>query len=163
MAGKARGRQSIFITGAASGMGRETAKLFANKGWFVGAYDVNTDGLKTLEQELGSDNCVTGKLDVTDKADFDAAIAACRALVDRSLRSSWKAGMLADDLCAQYVASATTPSSRRRPARCPAHRCFRLTPMRASGLRRSAPSWPASTHKRPMRWAMSGSSAGGIG
>ena len=38
MAGKARGRKAIFITGAASGMGRETAKLFAGKGWFVGAY-----------------------------------------------------------------------------------------------------------------------------
>ena len=59
MAGKARGRKSIFITGAASGMGRETAKLFAGKGWFVGAYDVNTDGLKTLEQEIGADNCMT--------------------------------------------------------------------------------------------------------
>lgn len=76
MAGKARGRKAIFITGAASGMGRETAKLFSGKGWFVGAYDVNTDGLKTLEQELGSDNCFTRRLDVTSKADFDAAIAA---------------------------------------------------------------------------------------
>ena len=76
MPGKARGRQSIFITGAASGMGRETAKLFNGKGWFVGAYDVNTDGLKTLEQEIGSDNCITGKLDVSSKPDFDAAIAA---------------------------------------------------------------------------------------
>lgn len=76
MNGKARGRKSIFITGAASGMGRETAKLFADKGWFVGAFDVNTDGLKTLEQEIGADNCVTRRLDVTDKADFDAAMAA---------------------------------------------------------------------------------------
>ncbi len=75
MAGKARGRKSIFITGAASGMGRETAKLFQSKGWFVGAYDVNIDGLKTLEQEIGSDNCITGKLDVASKPDFDAAIA----------------------------------------------------------------------------------------
>jgi NAD(P)-dependent dehydrogenase (short-subunit alcohol dehydrogenase family) len=76
MAGKARGRKAIFITGAASGMGRETAKLFAGKGWFVGATDVNTDGLKTLEQELGSDNCFTRRLDVTDKVDFDSAIKA---------------------------------------------------------------------------------------
>jgi NAD(P)-dependent dehydrogenase (short-subunit alcohol dehydrogenase family) len=76
MAGKARGRKAIFITGAASGMGRETAKLFAGKGWFVGATDVNTDGLKTLEQEIGADNCFTRRLDVTDKADFDSAIAA---------------------------------------------------------------------------------------
>jgi NAD(P)-dependent dehydrogenase (short-subunit alcohol dehydrogenase family) len=76
MAGKARGRKSIFITGAASGMGRETAKLFHEKGWFVGAYDVNLDGLRTLEQELGSDNCIISKLDVTSKADFDAVVAA---------------------------------------------------------------------------------------
>ena len=76
MAGKARGRKCIFITGAASGMGRETAKLFHEKGWFVGAYDVNLDGLRTLEQELGSDNCIISKLDVSSKADFDSAVAA---------------------------------------------------------------------------------------
>ena len=76
MAGRARGRKSIFITGGASGMGRETAKLFAGKGWFVGAFDVNEGGLKTLEQELGTDNCLVRRLDVTSKPDFDAAVAA---------------------------------------------------------------------------------------
>ncbi len=39
-----RGRKSIFITGAASGIGRATALLFAGKGWFVGAFDVNAQG-----------------------------------------------------------------------------------------------------------------------
>lgn len=68
-------RQAIFITGAASGMGRETALLFAGKGWFVGATDVNEDGLKTLQQVLGSENCWTRKLDVTAKPDFEAALA----------------------------------------------------------------------------------------
>ncbi len=75
MSGKARGRKAIFITGGASGMGRETAKLFHEKGWFIGAYDVNEAGLGTLAQEIGSDNCITAKLDVTNKAEFDAAIA----------------------------------------------------------------------------------------
>jgi NAD(P)-dependent dehydrogenase (short-subunit alcohol dehydrogenase family) len=79
MAGKARGRQSIFITGAASGMGRETARLFSKKGWFVGGHDVNETGLKSLEQELGSDNCITGTLDVSKKEDFDRAVAAFAA------------------------------------------------------------------------------------
>ncbi|HEX2590597.1 MAG TPA: SDR family NAD(P)-dependent oxidoreductase, partial [Rhizomicrobium sp.] len=74
MTGRARGRKSIFITGGASGMGRETAKLFAEKGWFVGAYDVNEAGLQALQQELGSDNCIIGKLDVTSKPAFDEAI-----------------------------------------------------------------------------------------
>lgn len=75
MSGKARGRKSIFITGGASGMGRATAQLFVGKGWFVGAYDVNANGLATLEQEIGSDNCVTGVLDVTSNAEFDGSIA----------------------------------------------------------------------------------------
>jgi len=76
MSGKAKGRKSIFITGAASGMGRATAKLFHDKGWFVGAFDVNEAGLQSLEQELGSENCLIRRLDVTAKPDFEAAMAA---------------------------------------------------------------------------------------
>src|SRR5580704_3221498 len=73
--GTATGRKSIFITGAASGMGRETARLFREKGWFIGGYDVNADGLRALEKELGADNCVVRRLDVTDKADYEKALA----------------------------------------------------------------------------------------
>ncbi|PCJ69374.1 MAG: short-chain dehydrogenase [Rhodobiaceae bacterium] len=71
---KAGTRKSIFITGAASGMGLETARLFSKGGWFVGAYDVNLEGLKTLEVELGSENCVVRSLDVTDRTDYGKAI-----------------------------------------------------------------------------------------
>ncbi|WP_374468420.1 SDR family oxidoreductase [Phenylobacterium sp.] len=67
-------RKSIFITGAASGMGRETARLFAGKGWFVGAYDVNEGGLKDLQTELGAANCLIRRLDVTNRADFREAL-----------------------------------------------------------------------------------------
>lgn len=67
-------RKSIFITGAASGMGRETARLFAQKGWFVGAYDVNELGLRDLQEELGPENCLIRRLDVTDRADFRDAL-----------------------------------------------------------------------------------------
>lgn len=74
--GQANGRKSIFITGAASGMGRETAKLFTEKGWFVGGYDVNDEGLKSLEAELGAENCIVRRLDVTDRADYQAALTA---------------------------------------------------------------------------------------
>jgi NAD(P)-dependent dehydrogenase (short-subunit alcohol dehydrogenase family) len=73
--GTANGRKSIFITGAASGMGRETARLFKQKGWFIGGYDVNDDGLSALEKELGADNCIVRRLDVTDKADYERALA----------------------------------------------------------------------------------------
>lgn len=74
--GKSNGRQSIFITGAASGMGRETARLFAGQGWFVGGFDVNEAGLSDLQAELGTDNCLVRRLDVTDRNDYRAAIAA---------------------------------------------------------------------------------------
>ena len=59
-------RKSIFITGAASGIGRETARLFANKGWYVGIVDMNEEGLKTLEAEIKEENCFVGVMDVTD-------------------------------------------------------------------------------------------------
>ncbi len=67
-------RQSIFITGAASGMGRATALLFAREGWFVGAYDLDEAGLKSLQAEIGAGNGVFNRLDVTDQAGFAAAM-----------------------------------------------------------------------------------------
>lgn len=73
--GQANGQKSIFITGAASGMGLETARLFHSKGWFVGGYDVNGAALAALEKELGGENCIVAKLDVTDKDAYDAAVA----------------------------------------------------------------------------------------
>ncbi len=72
----ANGRKSIFITGAASGMGRETARLFAGKGWFVGGFDVNDAGLAALRDELGPDNCLVRRLDVTDREDYRLALEA---------------------------------------------------------------------------------------
>ena len=66
--------RSIFVTGAASGIGRATARLFHSRGWFVGAYDIDSEALDTLADELGT-SCVTGVLDVTDKAAFDDALA----------------------------------------------------------------------------------------
>ncbi len=71
---QANGRKAIFITGAASGMGRETARLFAGKGWFIGAYDVNRAGLDALQAELGADNGLFEGLDVTDRAAYQAAL-----------------------------------------------------------------------------------------
>lgn len=71
---KSDGRKSIFITGAASGMGLETARLFSAGGWFVGGYDVNRIGLGALAQELGTDNCLVRQLDVTDRNDYAQAL-----------------------------------------------------------------------------------------
>jgi NAD(P)-dependent dehydrogenase (short-subunit alcohol dehydrogenase family) len=67
--------KSIFITGAASGMGREGAKLFHAKGWRVGAVDRNDDGLAELTRQLGTERLWTRVVDVTDKAALDGALA----------------------------------------------------------------------------------------
>ena len=71
----ANGRKSIFITGAASGIGAETARYFSKRGWFCGLYDVNEMGLNAIAGELGAGNSHAAKLDVTRRADWAAAIA----------------------------------------------------------------------------------------
>jgi NAD(P)-dependent dehydrogenase (short-subunit alcohol dehydrogenase family) len=68
-------QKTAFITGAASGIGRATAELFAAKGWWIGAADRNAGGLATLRDTLGKERCRPWHLDVTDKAAYDAVIA----------------------------------------------------------------------------------------
>jgi NAD(P)-dependent dehydrogenase (short-subunit alcohol dehydrogenase family) len=75
---------SIFITGAAAGIGRETARLFARRGWRVGAFDVDTVGLQSLRAECGGDT-VSGMLDVVDAAACKAAVAQFAAAGDGRL------------------------------------------------------------------------------
>lgn len=58
--------KTIFITGAASGMGRATARLFSRNGWFVGIYDLDEQGLAMLAAEIGAENCHVAVLDVTE-------------------------------------------------------------------------------------------------
>lgn len=79
---QAAGRQSIFITGAASGMGRETARLFNQKGWFVGAFDLDRAGLEALQTELGADNCLVQELDVSNKSQYETTVSAFSEATD---------------------------------------------------------------------------------
>ena len=65
--------RSIFITGAASGIGREAARLFNAKGWRVGLCDRYASALAVLSAELGprsSEHVV----DVTDSEALRGAI-----------------------------------------------------------------------------------------
>lgn len=48
-----RDPRSIFITGAASGIGREAAHRFAAEGWRVGLSDRDAQALHLLREELG--------------------------------------------------------------------------------------------------------------
>ena len=66
---------SIFITGAASGIGLQTARLFARKGWRVGLADRNPAALEAASLELGP-NAKAFVVDVLDLRQLSAALSA---------------------------------------------------------------------------------------
>ncbi len=82
------GRNSIFITGGASGIGAETARYFSKRGWFCGLYDVNAAGLAEVARELGEHNSVHGLLDVRQRDDW------ARAIKDFSLATNGRMNVL---------------------------------------------------------------------
>ena len=76
---------TIFITGAAAGIGRATAQLFAGKGWFVGAADRDEAALRTLQEGLGEANCSVHVVDVADAASVRQALAGFTARTEGQL------------------------------------------------------------------------------
>jgi NAD(P)-dependent dehydrogenase (short-subunit alcohol dehydrogenase family) len=66
--------KSIFITGAARGIGAETARLFLAKGWHVGASDVNADALAAFGREAGSERLSIHPADVRDFGAIEFAL-----------------------------------------------------------------------------------------
>jgi NAD(P)-dependent dehydrogenase (short-subunit alcohol dehydrogenase family) len=78
-------RKAIFITGAAAGIGLQTALLFAREGWYVGACDLDAQGLRALEAQIGRANGVFLQLDVSDPVAFKAAVAAFAEASGQSL------------------------------------------------------------------------------
>ncbi len=69
-------RQSIFITGAASGIGRATATLFASHDWQVGLVDFDDEGLRRVAAELAPRKVWLADLDVTDYPAYERTMAA---------------------------------------------------------------------------------------
>ncbi|WP_193045032.1 SDR family oxidoreductase [Mycolicibacterium baixiangningiae] len=69
--------KSVFITGAAAGIGRKTAIAFARRGYTVGAFDIDDVGLKTLTEELDrvQTTVIAGHLDVTDSDEMAQRVA----------------------------------------------------------------------------------------
>lgn len=66
-----RHTRSIFITGAAAGIGKAIAERFAKAGWFVGLYDVDEAGVQALLTQLGGSTYGhAGRLDVSNTGDW---------------------------------------------------------------------------------------------
>ncbi len=78
-------QKSIFVTGAASGIGRATATLFARNGWFVGAFDRDRAGLDALAAEIGPEAGLFAVLDVSDRSAFAGAVDAFGAATGGTL------------------------------------------------------------------------------
>lgn len=72
--GRAKGRKTIFITGSASGIGAETARLFSRRNWFCGLYDVDEARLEDVAKELGEENCQHARLDVRSREEWQQAV-----------------------------------------------------------------------------------------
>lgn len=70
-------QKTIFITGGASGIGRAVAVKFGSEGWFVGLADVNEAGMRETAAMLAAGKSSIHKLDVRDRAAWDAALADC--------------------------------------------------------------------------------------
>ena len=66
--------KTIFITGAAHGIGLATAKRFAAQGWFVGLYDINQEGLDALLASGEFPNACGHYCDVTRRDSIDEAL-----------------------------------------------------------------------------------------
>lgn len=71
MAGKLEGRK-VLVTGAASGMGRAIATLFAAEGAALALLDRNGEGVAATGRELGAHH---GACDVADRDAVSAAVA----------------------------------------------------------------------------------------
>ncbi|ODS59995.1 MAG: short-chain dehydrogenase [Erythrobacter sp. SCN 68-10] len=69
-------RRCIFITGGASGIGRATARLFAERGWFVAIADVNVAGMEDTLGLIEGGFKYMHRLDVRDRAAWDEALKA---------------------------------------------------------------------------------------
>jgi NAD(P)-dependent dehydrogenase (short-subunit alcohol dehydrogenase family) len=69
-------RKAIFITGAGSGIGRATARLFAQRGWLVGIADINDAGMAETARLIGAENASIHRLDVRDRGQWREALSA---------------------------------------------------------------------------------------
>ncbi|MEM6697769.1 MAG: SDR family oxidoreductase [Bacteroidota bacterium] len=78
-------RKTIFITGAAQGIGRATALLFAQKGWYIGAMDIDKVGAEELIAVIGKENGIALFGDVRKEEEIQNALAKFTRATDGKL------------------------------------------------------------------------------
>jgi NAD(P)-dependent dehydrogenase (short-subunit alcohol dehydrogenase family) len=101
-------QKSIFVTGAGSGIGRATAQLFAERGWFVGLFDVNPEGLDETAATLPEGQRISMTFDVRDRSGWTRAVDAFGQATGRRMhvlfnnagvgRGGWIDEMSPDDI-----------------------------------------------------------------
>lgn len=67
-------KKTVWISGAANGIGRATAIEFSRRGYFIGIADIDEEGLKKLRSELGVDNSWYMVCDVSDPESTKSAL-----------------------------------------------------------------------------------------
>jgi NAD(P)-dependent dehydrogenase (short-subunit alcohol dehydrogenase family) len=70
-----RSVDAVFISGGGSGIGRAVARLFAQRGWFVGLGDICPAGMAETRDLLPAGSCSVHILDVRDPAQWAQALA----------------------------------------------------------------------------------------
>lgn len=90
--------KTVFITGAGSGIGYQTAVAFSNAGARIVATDIDESGLKQLEQDLSArgGKCRTAILNVTDEA-------ATKTLAGALLSDGWLPDIVVNNAGIAYI------------------------------------------------------------
>jgi NAD(P)-dependent dehydrogenase (short-subunit alcohol dehydrogenase family) len=101
-------QKTILVTGAGSGIGRATAQLFAQRGWFVGLTDINPQGLEETAAMLPEGQRMSMTLDVRDRAQWTRTIETFGQATNRRMhvlfnnagvgRGGWIEEMSGDDI-----------------------------------------------------------------
>lgn len=132
--GRSVAGSAVLVTGAASGMGKATARVFAEDGALVAVTDLRLEDAQAVADEIG-DSAAAWALDVTDNTQItevvaavaerfgrldivvnNAGFAAFRSLDDPDYDSTWDRSLAVHLTAPQRIVRAALPFLRKAPA-----------------------------------------------